>query len=39
MESRAAAINNIVTGLLNCDKKRIKAEEAEFALNVFSPYR
>jgi hypothetical protein len=38
IESRAAAINNRVTGLLNCDKKRMTDDDFDRVLKLLSPY-
>lgn len=38
MDSKAAAISNIVIGLLNCRKKSKTGEELEVLLKVLYPY-
>jgi hypothetical protein len=38
MDNNAAAINNNVIGLLNCDKKRMMDDDFERALKLFKPY-
>jgi hypothetical protein len=38
IDNKAAAINRIVIGLLNCNRNRIIADECELALKLFLPY-
>ena len=38
IDSKAAAISNMVMGFLNCTKKSIKNEERDWALKVLAPY-